>query len=372
MKTKKLMGDGSRIPAGKLPRATKRAARVAVRRQLPRHRRILVHPITMMVLLCAGVFITGLTYKTLAASVTATVRAAAPSLTEGAIITDPVEGQTFTAVSITVHGTCPDNSYVNLYRNSVFSGSAWCVSGDFDIETTLSAGTNTMQAQAYNVTDIEGPATKPVYVIYSPPALPESPASSGLSEPSAPKPALLSTATPSTSHSSSSAPAAAGQNVVPLVPSSDYSAHICQAGSGFIRDLQIFGDVPPYHVNTDWGDKTATVMTAANQKFRVVHNYHSAGYYAVKIQATGATGYKGFLQMAALINKPGTAICSVGHSSVTKQIDTGLIQGVRHWLFLIWPSYGVVTLMVFSFWLGERQEVLKLARAHHFSTRHHT
>lgn len=353
MKTKRQAGHGDETPAIKLPRATRRAVRAAVRSQLPRHRRILVHPVTVLVLLCAGVFIVGLTYKTLAASVTATARVAAPALTEGAVITAPTEGQTFSAVPITVDGTCPANSYVKLYRNSAFSGSAWCSSGSFTIETTLSDGINTLQAQDYNVTDSPGPATNPINVTYVPPAPPPTDVSS--------------TTIPSTGIASANS-GAASQNTTPPLLSSDYSFHAFSAGSNFSWQLEILGGLPPYNVKTNWGDGTTTsVSIATRQKFTISHKYQSVGYFPVKIRVIDALGTKTILQLAALIKKSGTVGFAAKQPPDASQsmLNSGFVQQFSRWLWLIWPSYGIVTLMVFSFWLGEHQEILKLAQIHY-------
>lgn len=274
-------------------------------------------------------------------------------------MTTPTEGQVFTAIPITAHGTCPADSYIKLYRNSVFSGSAWCVSGSFDIETTLSAGINTLQAQDYNITDNPGPTTSPVNVTYAQPVPP-------------PLPAAAPSATMPTSTVATSA-ASANQNIAPLLLTGDYSFHTFVVGNSFTWELEILGGLPPYRVSTDWGDKTTTTMTiTTSRKFSISHQYRSAGYYPVKLQTTDARGDKAFLQLSALIKVPGTVGFTVKQSAVMGQIGPGFIQGVHHWLWLIWPSYGVATLMVFSFWLGQRQEVLKLARIHqHYSARRH-
>ena len=363
MQTKKPISLGDKPPVRKLPRLTRRAARAIVRSQLPRHRRVLVHPVTVLVLLCAGVFIVGLTYKTLAASVIATARVAAPALTEGAVIINPVEGQTFTDVPITVEGTCPANSYVKLYRNSAFSGSAWCSSGNFTIETTLSDGINTLQAQDYNVTDSPGPAATPVNITFVPPA-PLSTASSSTVTPS--------TTTPSTAVVST-VPVTASKNTVPLILSTEYSFQTFPIGGDFTWELEVLGGAPPYNVNTNWGDRTTTaIIIPTRQKFNISHKYKFAGYFPVKILTIDAHSNKTFLQLAALINVPGTAGFTTKQSTWIGQtiLSTGFMQGLHQWLWLIWPSYLVVVLMIFSFWLGERQKVLKLVD-YHYPTSHH-
>jgi len=111
----------------------------------------------------------GWTYRAIAANYTVTALVPAPALTEGAVVTHPNDGDTFTNGSITVTGTCPSDSYVTLSRNNVFSGVAWCMSAHaFTITTDLFSGENVLQAQDYNVTDSPGPTTPAVTVTYKP------------------------------------------------------------------------------------------------------------------------------------------------------------------------------------------------------------
>src|SRR6185437_8114462 len=71
----------------------KRAAiKRRVRRQSPLHKRIILHPLSVMIVLCAGVFITGWTYQVVADYYSLTAKVAAPALTQPAVITSPVDG----------------------------------------------------------------------------------------------------------------------------------------------------------------------------------------------------------------------------------------------------------------------------------------
>ncbi|HUC89557.1 MAG TPA: Ig-like domain-containing protein [Patescibacteria group bacterium] len=125
----------------------------------PLHKRLLLHPFSVMVLLCTGVVIGFATYQSYAESydVTATVPATPPSAP--AVITSPYDAQHFNSKPIDVVGSCPSGSYVKLYRNSAFSGVAQCVGNNFQIQTDLSAGANRLQAKVYNITNQEGPAS---------------------------------------------------------------------------------------------------------------------------------------------------------------------------------------------------------------------
>jgi len=103
--------------------------------------------------------------------VTATVPA--PVLTEPAVILQPSDGQHVTAEVITVSGSCPDDSYVKLYRGGNFVGSSLCSGGGFGVQTNLSLGENELKVLVFNLTDQQGPGSSPIRVYYDLP-VPES------------------------------------------------------------------------------------------------------------------------------------------------------------------------------------------------------
>src|SRR5579862_5415304 len=54
-------------------------------------------------------------------SLTGTVPSSPPK--QGATITSPQNGQHFTSSPVTVSGSCPDNTLVEIYKNQIFAGS---------------------------------------------------------------------------------------------------------------------------------------------------------------------------------------------------------------------------------------------------------
>lgn len=128
----------------------------------PLHKRILLHPLTVFVLLCVGVLVFGATFHTKAESynVTATVPAVPPA--SAAVLTLPWQGQHVSAIPFTAQGRCPDQTYVKLYRNNAFSGAVQCSSQSFSIQTHLAAGANQIEAKVYSITDQPGPPSAAV------------------------------------------------------------------------------------------------------------------------------------------------------------------------------------------------------------------
>ncbi|HEX3569042.1 MAG TPA: hypothetical protein VHT70_05210 [Candidatus Saccharimonadales bacterium] len=133
-----------------------------------------------MILLCAGVIALGSTFTSLADSlfVTATVPASPPP--SAAILTSHFDQQHVTQSEQQLSGTCPTQTYVELYSNGTFHGASQCQSGAFQIQANLFTGANQLQVKVYNVTDTEGPASPPITLYYDqtslvpaePPAVP--------------------------------------------------------------------------------------------------------------------------------------------------------------------------------------------------------
>jgi len=85
----------------------------------------------------------------------------------------------------------------------------------------------------------------------------------------------------------------------------------------------------------------------------------------VKFTVTDAAGNQTFLQLLVVVNSRQLSPL-VGTTNNGASFSSGVLRILSHY---IWPSYGLVLLMLFSFWLGERREfnVLKphRKRVHH-------
>lgn len=321
-------------------------AKRTVKGKRPLHKRFLLHPITVFGLLCCGVFLVSMTLRSIAESYTVTATVPAPALTEPAIITSPVGNTTITATPVTVTGTCPDSSYVALNINGIFSGENICTTNTFSIETDLYPGLNQLVAQDYNLTDQIGPTSPVVDVTYSPPAQSQTtPTKTG------------STTTTSASTSSTSA--------TPSLPimSASFKYRVFQVGQAFQWTINVSGGQPPYTAYVSWGDGNSTTIQVGDaQSFTISHVYFLVNDPTIKITLTDAHGASTLLQLTAVIKAmslPGGVI-SGGTSSPSGPLSS--LTGLQKWLWLVWPVYGTVVLMVVSFWLGEYQEYFKLKR----------
>jgi len=333
-------------------------AKLVIRRSRPIHKRVLLHPITVFLLLCVGVFIVMWTYRAAADTVNVTAKVPAAALTSGALIAEPLDGTTFTTSPIHVKGSCPTDSYVVLLRNSAMSGSAICdISNTFDVETGLYPGTNTLQAQAYNLTDDAGPVTGTINVIYNPPVIPG-------------EPAPPATTTPGNTTVSATSEPGVG---LPLI-SSDYSYQTFEVGSLFEWTIDISGGTAPYRITTNWGDGSIVTQVVPDpQKVVLSHTYEKSNDYTVKITVTDAKGAKSFLQIFAIIRIPGVLNLTsslTGGGGEGGILNKGLLLVARNWLVFAWGSYATVSLMAISFWLGERQQISLISSLKHIPGRH--
>jgi len=344
----------------------------------PLHKRLFLHPIFVMIFLCVSVLIIGYTYHVVAASYTVSAIVDAPLLSEGATILSPVDGDTITNAPIVVSGTCPYQSYIKLYDNTLFSGTAWCTAGGtFQITTDLYSGTNSLLAQDYNITDQPGPASPAVTLTYTPPKSPSQPTGGSSSS---------SSSTIKTSETETVIPATRG--TTPLVLTSDFHYQTFVENDVFVWTLDVEGGIPPYAITANWGDGTSSAYNFnSDPQFQITHTYNKTGYYPIIVNSTDKVGNTRMLQLAALIRLPGNAnifnpvvgatACGLSGSSTKSGCTTSpssgttqpssfsfnrIIKSFKGWMWLAWSSYLIILLMIISFWLGEREEYYHIFR----------
>ncbi len=442
------------------------AARKTIRRRQQIHRRIALQPISILALMCIGVMLAAFTLNSLADSITVTATIPAPPLTQPAVIATPPDGYTTSTQALSVSGTCPNNSYVNLTDNGVFVGTETCTSSNaFQIGMDLSPGSNELLAQDYNITNSPGPTSPTITVTYSAPSPP--PNNGGTS--STPPTTALNSPTPTAPITSAAVPSPiatpvdlvvtsvdltipyTSQNLTPVVsyqptvsgiappysyivvvihsdyytcstyanaqgywsctvpttmPSGDHTVNVTaktpqgqdlsyppisikviNAGpptvttpapfhitASYDYSVQNVGQVvnytihmtggdAPYAYTIDWGDgMTQTVVRQSPDDFVISHTYGwvdaSLASKVIKVQAIDASGQAGTLQLDALIRNP--AFHSVVANITNSTGLWGTFNDLRPWLWLIWPGYVIIVLLVISFWLGERQELAVL------------
>jgi hypothetical protein len=332
------------------------------------------YPILVMLLLCVGVFLAswtravtadapGTVYRSSDYIVHASVPGPPPSV--AATVDSPNEGDLFTATPISVSGTCPNNTYVVVYHNGVMGGVALCdAMGQYHTTTDLFVGPNALKVIDYSFTDVAGPVSNIVNVVYQPPQpvnTPGTTTTTTTTTPHAPSGRSTNTATSGT-------PSQSVAN--PLVLHTDFTFQGFYVGDEVVWDLNVQGGAAPYAVSVEWGDGTRSLVSrsaAGSYNFR--HKYSKKGgyhgSYAPIFSATDADGQQATLQLLSIISNRPTPIAAGSSIDNYSGMTLGGLttlggKNVSRFIKYVWPSYFVVVLMLTSFWLGERREYQQL------------
>ncbi len=205
------------------------ASRKRIVRHRKLHKRIFLHPLMNLFLMCVGVVLVSSTLMhSNAANTTISATVEAPELTDPAVITSPPDGTIFSSTPITVQGTCPDNSYVTLTRNGQFSGVDICTNNVFQIQTDLFSGGNQLVVQDYNTTNEAGPQSLSVNVTYNPPVVTN-----------------VNSNSPSSNSSSTSTKSTTPPSVIPLLVNSQFQYQAITIGQLFSWNINITGGTSP-------------------------------------------------------------------------------------------------------------------------------
>jgi hypothetical protein len=245
-----------------------------------------------------------------------------------ATITTPHAGQHFGTSPITVAGSCPANTLVEVYKNDIFAGSTICTSsGSYSLDVDLLVGQNVLVARVYDSLNQPGPDSNSVTVFYD----------------------VLPT------QSAALNPLSFGGAQLLLVTDAVYRGVFPQ--HELTVPITILGGSPPYAVNVTWGDgKSQIIPRANNEPFNASHTYAKSGNFAITLQGTDSVGRVAYISVAAIVNGQPTVL----PASSTKKLFTNK-------LLLLWPLYTSAAAVTASFWLGERREKHLLAKMYTFS-----
>ena len=237
-----------------------------------------------------------------------------PPPTQGATITVPGNGASFSTSPITVSGICPAGLLVQIYNNNVMAGAVMCENGSFRAEVSLFAGVNELRVAVFDDLDQTGPESNIVTVTYTDTRF-----------------------------------TAFGQL---LTLTSAYGRRSAATNSPLQWPLQLSGGTGPYAYQLDWGDGSETqLMSQAMAGISIAnHTYKRAGIYLVNIRATDANGVTAFLQVIAV---------SSGVVEVAPVQDVIGDTGVKK--IVIWiPAAVAVALLLPTYWLGRRSQLVSL------------
>jgi hypothetical protein len=279
----------------------------------------------LFLLVLAGVLLVGYSAVVQAAppavnpqsgSVGLTGRVNGPPPSTAATILTPGNGSTTSTIPITVSGTCPKGTFVEVDKNGVFGGATSCQdAGTYSLLVDLFPGKNTLIAKVSDSLGQFGPDSSVVVVFYDAPA-------------------------------AATAAASAGQQL--FITTQDIVLGV-SPNTTLVRSASIVGGVPPYAVSWDFGDgQTSLLSQQTSGPISVGHAYTQPGVYRVVLRITDSQGNSAYLQTVTVVNGPVTA---VGASNGKAAASGNLLAA--------WPLLLLSVLMVLAFWIGEIRQKRK-------------
>lgn len=237
-----------------------------------------------------------------------------PPPKEGARITVPGNGASFSTSPITVSGICPNGLLVQVHNNGVMVGSVMCKNRSFSLRVSLFAGKNELYAIVYDDLGQAGPKSNTISVRYT-----------------------------DTSFS-------AFGELITLT--STYGRRSAAAGSQLTWPLQLSGGTGPYAFSIDWGDGSETELKSQSLAglVNIAHVYKQAGIYQVNIKVTDKNGVSAFLQVVAVSNG------QIDEKAAAAGTGEQTPQPVIIWI----PAAIALFFLLPAYWLGRRSQLVSI------------
>jgi hypothetical protein len=234
-----------------------------------------------------------------------------PPPSRGATIDIPKNGQSFSSLPITVAGTCPNGTLVEIYKNNVFAGSTSCSNGSYSLQVDLFDGRNDLIAKVFDNLNQAGPDSNKVTVTFG-----------------------------------SNIPT--GGNRISLT--TQFAKRGADPGAVLTWPITLSGGKGPYAISVDWGDKTNPDLISQQIPGNITlqHTYAQAGVYKVTIKATDANGDAAFLQVIAIANGP------IKQAGTTNGTDNSLTIQTK---VLLWPILVLFCLMILAYFVGKKHQL---------------
>jgi hypothetical protein len=242
-----------------------------------------------------------------------------PPITTVTMVT-PNNGASYSTSPITVTGSCTTGLLVQVYDNGVLVGAINCTTGSFSIQVTLFTGQNVIDATQYDDLNQASPDSNQVTVDYN------------------------------------NASFSAFGTLITLT--SDYGRRAADPGDALTWPLQLSGGTGPYAFSVSWGDGSSPELMSQAQagNVSISHVYNQSGIYHVTVKVVDSNGVSAFLQLVAVANgvPSGTG---AGSGTSSKGNTTPTATNV-----IWWPASICVALLIPTYWLGRRSELVSLHR----------
>lgn len=238
--------------------------------------------------------------------------------TQGATITTPGNGASYSTSPITVGGVCPSDLLVQVYNNGVLVGSVMCTSGSFSLQVSLFSGANELSASVFDDLNQTGPSSNTVTVNYS------------------------------------NASFSAFGSLITLT--STYGRRSAAAGSQLTWPLQLTGGMGPYAFSLDWGDGSNAELKSQSLAglVSIAHSYKKAGIYQVSVRVTDVNGVTAYLQVIAVAN-------GQADNATSSTIDNATSKNSTARVIIIWIPAVIALLLLFpAYWLGRRSQLISI------------
>ena len=239
-----------------------------------------------------------------------------PSPTQGATITTPGNGGSFSTSPIAVSGICPEGLIVQLYNNNVMVGSTMCQNGSFNLQVSLFAGTNDLKAIVYDDLEQSGPESNVVSVQYTDTSFQ----------------AFGELITLTTTYGRRSAP----------------------TGGQLDWPLQLSGGTGPYAFSIDWGDGSEAQLQSQSLAglVNINHIYKKAGVYQVNVKVTDTNGVSAFLQIIAVAS---------GQADLSSAQNLNKTGDAAPRVEVLWAPAAIALILLFpAYWLGRQSQLVSL------------
>jgi hypothetical protein len=332
----------------------------------PVHRKVVLNPLFEFAVLCFGVVLVASSLAAAADQINLSAVIPAKLLTTSATIDSIQNNNIMTSSPIAIFGTCPINSYIELLRNHYISGVSYCLStGLYEIQTDLTPGVNHLVAQAYNFDNIAGPASPQIRIIYNAPVIKSL---SATVAPAASQPIVEVANSPITPTDTQSNQPGIGS----LLLTAQYHYQAFTTQNTYSWQMNLSGGAPPYSVSADWGDGSkSNFFFNTDPVFTITHHYANSGTFAVVVNSVDNLQEKVVFQLTAMIRESGSSKVAVNKVKNNSGVITivnklGLLKYAHRLMWLIWPSYLIIVLMVISFRLGEKRQLQRLLTGHVF------
>jgi hypothetical protein len=243
---------------------------------------------------------------------------------QGASITTPGSGASFTSTPITINGLCPKGLLVKLFANNVFIGSVSCDTGSYSLQTDLFSGQNDLVARVYDALDQAGPDSNIVTVNF--------------------------------------VDAKFAQFNTRIALSSPYATRGAAPGEDLTWPITLSGGIGPYALSVDWGDGSAPDLLSQSfaGNITIKHKYKAAGVYKMIIKATDSTGSSAFLQLVGVAT--GKIAVGSGASGSNGGSSGNGSSGTIRTKVIWWPAVVLLPLIIATFWVGRRHELYTLRK----------